>query len=128
VINDDLGLGIDYAVDVVRQVLAQPIGVSSGFFEKALTRLGDRAAAALLKLYNDEDWSNSESVMRALGIIEVAMRAPHVIAARFDQSPGVSILLLRTILKNAGDDDARLIQGKIEGLVARRVQLNKKSE
>jgi hypothetical protein len=56
------------------------------------------------------------------------MRAPHVIAARFDQSPDVSILLLRTILKNADDDDARLIEGTIEVLVARRVQLNKKSE
>ena len=126
--NDDLGLGIDYAVAVLQQVLALPIGVSAAHLEKALTRLGDRAAVALLKIYNDEDWSNSESVMRALGIIEVAMRAPHVIAARFDQSPDVSILLLRTILKNAADDDARLIEGTIEGLVARRVQLNKKSE
>ena len=126
--NDDRGLGIDYAVAVLQRVLAQPIGVSFGFNEKALTRLGDRAAVALLKLYNDEDWSNSQSVMRALGIIEVAMRAPHVIAARFDQSPDVSILLLRTILKNAADEDARLIEGTIEGLVARRVQLNKKSE
>jgi hypothetical protein len=35
---------------------------------------------------------------------------------------------LRTILENAGDDDARLIEGTIERLVARRVQLNKKSE
>ena len=126
--NDDLSLGIDYAVNVVQQVLAQPIGVSVGFFEKLLTRLGDRAAVALLKLYNDEDWSNRQSVGRALGIIEAAMRAPHVIAARFDQSPDVSILLLRTILENAGDDDARLIEGTIERLVARRVQLNKKSE
>src|SRR5215470_12067759 len=108
--NDDLGLGIDYAVAVLQGVLAQPIGVSAAFNEKALTRLGDRAAVALLKLYNDEDWSNSQSVMRALGIIQVAMRAPHVIAARFDQSPDVSILLLRTILKNADDDDARLIR------------------
>ena len=126
--NDDLGLGIDYAVDVVRQVLAQPIGVSSGFFEKRLTRFGDRAAVALLKLYNDEDWSNRQIAMRALGIIQVAMRAPHVIAARFDQSPDVSILLLRTILKNAGDDDARLIEGAIEVLAARRDQRNKESE
>jgi hypothetical protein len=126
--NDDLGLGIDYAVAVLQAVLAQPIGVSVGFLEKALTRLGDRAAVALLKLYNDEDWSNRQSVGRALGIIEAAMRAPHVIAARFDQSPDVSILLLRTILENAGDDDARLIEGTIERLVARRVQLNKKNE
>ena len=126
--NDDLGLGIDYAVDVVRQVLAQPIGVSSGFFEKRLTRFGDRAAVALLKLYNDEDWSNRQIAMRALGIIQVAMRAPHVIAARFDQSPDVSILLLRTILENAGDDDARLIEGAIEVLAARRDQRNKESE
>ena len=126
--NDDLGLGIDYAVAVLQGVLAQPIGVSAAHHEKLLTRLGDRAAVALLKLYNDEDWSNSLSMRRALGIIEAAMRAPHVIAARFDQSPDVSILLLRTILKNAGDDDARLIEGTIEVLVARRVQLNKKSE
>ena len=126
--NDDRGLGIDYAVAVLQQVLALPIGVRAGHLEKALTRLGDRAAVALLKLYNDEDWSNSQSVMRALGIIQVAMRAPHVIAARFDQSPDVSILLLRTILENAGDDDARLIEGTIEVLAARRVQLNKKSE
>ena len=126
--NDDRGLGIDYAVAVLQQVLALPIGVRAGHLEKALTRLGDRAAVALLKLYNDEDWSNSQSVKRALGIIEAAMRAPHVIAARFDQSPDVSILLLRTILENAGDDDARLIEGTIEVLAARRVQLNKKSE
>ena len=126
--NDDRGLEIDYAVAVLQAVLAQPIGVSVGFLEKALTRLGDRAAVALLKLYNDEDWSNSQSVMRALGIIQVAMRAPHVIAARFDQSPDVSILLLRTMLENAGDDDTRLIEGTIEVLAARRAQLNKKSE
>ena len=117
--NDDLSLGIDYAVDVVQQVLAQPIGVSFAHLEKALTRLGDRAAVALLKLYNDEDWSNRQIAMRALGIIQVAMRAPHVIAARFDQSPDVSILLLRTILENAGDDDARLIKETIEVLAAR---------
>jgi hypothetical protein len=126
--NDNLGLGIDYAVDVVQAVLAQPIGVTTGFFEKRLTRLGDRAAVALLKLYNDEDWSNRPSVGRALGIIQVAMRAPHVITARYDQSPDVSILLLRTILENVGDDDARLIKETIEVLAARRAQLNKKSE
>jgi len=122
--NDDRGLGIDDAVAVLQQVLALPIGVSAAHLEKALTRLGDRAAVALLKLYNDEDWSNSQSVKRALGIIEAAMRAPHVIAARFDQSPDVSILLLRTILENAGDDDARLIEGTIEVLAARRPKLS----
>ena len=122
--NDDRGLGIDDAVAVLQQVLALPIGMTAGHLEKALTRLGDRAAVALLKLYNDEDWSNSQSVKRALGIIEAAMRAPHVIAARFDQSPDVSILLLRTILENAGDDDARLIEGTIEVLAARRPKLS----
>jgi len=122
--NDDRGLGIDDAVAVLQQVLALPIGMTAGHLEKALTRLGDRAAVALLKLYNDEDWSNSQSVKRALGIIEEAMRAPHVIAARFDQSPDVSILLLRTILENAGDDDARLIEGTIEVLAARRPKLS----
>ena len=122
--NDDRGLGIDDALAVLQQVLALPIGVSAAHLEKALTRLGDRAAVALLKLYNDEDWSNSQSVKRALGIIEAAMRAPHVIAARFDQSPDVSILLLRTILENAGDDDARLIEGTIEVLAARRPKLS----
>jgi hypothetical protein len=38
--NVDRGLGIDDAVAVLQQVLAQPIGVSAAHLEKALTRLG----------------------------------------------------------------------------------------
>jgi hypothetical protein len=91
-------LGIDYAVRVVESTLAQPDGLSMAHFETLMTRLGDRAAIALIKIYGWHRIRTHKVSPRVVWVLETAFRAPHVISARSDCVPDLSILLLEMLI------------------------------
>jgi hypothetical protein len=109
-------LGIDHAIAVVEAALAQPEGVSAAHLEKVVTRLGDRAAIAAIKIYGFSNIRQNTVAPRLLWLIETSFRDPHIISAPADRRPDFSILVLEMLLNRAVPAEIDRINGLLTKL------------
>jgi hypothetical protein len=107
--NDD-----DPSVRAVKTLLQQPSSFSSGFSEKQDNRLGDRAAAALLKIFTQEELKDPQNIRKFLPIIRSSFLYPKLTPAAY-RKPKVTLPLLAQLEEQVRDaklkdDIAELMQ------------------
>ena len=93
----------DYSIPVVKNLLQQPEGFSTGFSDKQLDRLGDRISIALIKIFSEQELKDPQRIRKVLPLIRQAFNAPNVISVAEDKSPKVTMLLLRFWLSEVAD-------------------------
>ena len=69
-----------YSVAVVRSLLSLPPGASFGVSEKQNERLGDRAAIATLKLFDEADLTRPETIRKLLPVLRESFSYPQLIS------------------------------------------------
>jgi hypothetical protein len=69
-------------------------GGSLSFTEKAINRLGDRAAIGLMRLIEDHPVGNVDQIKDILGVIRNAFSAPSIITVEEDRQPKATLFLL----------------------------------
>ncbi len=84
-----------YSVQVVKNLLRMPAGISTGFSEKQMERLGDRTAIAILKIYSSHDLEEPPTIKKILPVIRASFAYPELILLPEDRKPDVTLLLLR---------------------------------
>lgn len=97
----------DYSIPIVKNLLQQPQGVSTGFSEKQLDRLGDRISIALIKILSEQDLKDPERIRRVLPLIRNAFAAPSVVPVAEDREPKVTMLLLKYWLNEVADSSLK---------------------
>jgi len=70
-------------------------GVSLSFTEKAINRLGDRAALGLMRAMSNQPLTTPDQVRGVLSIIRNSFAAPRVIALDADRKPKATLFLLK---------------------------------
>jgi hypothetical protein len=112
-----------YSINTVKFALQMRSGGQRVIFtptQRALVRLGDGVSIALLKLLNDQDLTNPETVKSFLSIIRDAFDQPQNIAIDVDRQPRVTLFLLNYLRLNVSDSEAlRDIQQTIDFVSAR---------
>ena len=83
-----------YALKFVSEVLQHYGHFSTGWEDKGLPRLGDKASIALIKLSSLDAWKDPVLVHKALGIIRDSFSHPELIEYPSDRHPSVTTLLL----------------------------------
>ncbi|MEJ2145346.1 MAG: hypothetical protein P8020_09435 [Acidobacteriota bacterium] len=83
-----------YALRFVSEVLQHYGHFSTGWEDKGLPRLGDKASIALIKLSSLDAWKDPVLVHKALGIIRDSFSHPELIEYPSDRYPSVTTLLL----------------------------------
>ena len=78
--------------------------------EKAVNRLGDRAAVGLIRHVSAQIPATPQEFERILGVIKMAYAAPEVISSDADREPKATLLLLAYLnfLPTAGDSKAEV--------------------
>jgi hypothetical protein len=105
----------DYSIPTVTNLMKQPTGLSSGFAEKQVNRLGDRVSIALLKILDETDFKDSQKLKSILPLIRASFLFPGLIKYREDRNPKVTLFMLQKIESEI--EDAKLkydIAGLIE--------------
>ena len=92
-----------YSVAVVRSLLSLPPGASFGVSEKQNERLGDRAAIATLKLFDEADLTRPETIRKLLPVLRDSFSYPQLISIAEDRRPAVTLFLLHYLERNAPD-------------------------
>jgi len=92
-----------YSVAVVRSLLSLPPGTSFGVSEKQNERLGDRAAIATLKLFDEADLTRPETIRKLLPVLRDSFSYPQLISIAEDRRPAVTLFLLHYLERNAPD-------------------------
>jgi hypothetical protein len=92
-----------YSVAVVRSLLSLPPGASFGVSEKQNERLGDRAAIATLKLFDEADLTRPETIRKLLPVLRESFSYPQLISIAEDRRPAVTLFLLHYLERNAPD-------------------------
>lgn len=72
-------------------------GVSLSFTEKALNRLGDRAAIGLTRVIADKPPTQPEQVKAILSILRKAFTQPTLITLKADRQPKATLFLLNCL-------------------------------
>ena len=91
------------SVAVVRSLLSLPPGTSFGVSEKQNERLGDRAAIATLKLFDEADLTRPETIRKLLPVLRESFSYPQLISIAEDRRPAVTLFLLHYLERNAPD-------------------------
>jgi len=92
-----------YSVAVVRSLLSLPPGTSFGVSEKQNERLGDRAAIATLKLFDEADLTRPETIRKLLPVLRESFSYPQLISIAEDRRPAVTLFLLHYLERNDPD-------------------------
>jgi hypothetical protein len=71
--------------------------VMTSFDEKELSRFGDRAAVAIIRLLSDKDLEDLDEARRILGIVQGAFSVPQNIVVPADRKPKAALFLLHWI-------------------------------
>ena len=119
-----------YSLRAVQNAVSQyKDGVHLDYTDKQIDRLGDRVSIALLKLYDEAQLNDPETVRSYLPVILEAFRYPQLIAIPEDKEPRVTDYLLRHAEREVRDpalkreiSDARKA---IHDLTARPVDLDR---
>lgn len=94
-------------VQLVRNTLQQPQGMSVSFSEKRLDRLGDKISGALLVIFTEEELVRPENVRRFLPLIRSTFRNPELISQAEDRNPRRTLALLRRLDADVTDPTLR---------------------
>lgn len=92
-----------YSITIVKALLKQPTGFSSGISEKQISRLGDRVSIALLKIHSEKELKDPDRIRKFLPLIEQCFQYPNLISIPEDQKPRVTLVLLRVLRMDARD-------------------------
>jgi hypothetical protein len=94
----------DYSVrDVDEAITEHKHGYSLGFADKHVDRLGDRVSIALLKLYNEAQLKDSQTVRGFLPVVLEAFKYPQLIDIPADKEPRVTNYLLEHLEREVSD-------------------------
>jgi hypothetical protein len=85
-----------YGEQAVRNALSSN-GVTFSFTEKAINRLGDRAAVGLMRIIADKTVTSPDQVKSILSILRTAFSAPSIIAVEADRQPKATLFLLQSL-------------------------------
>jgi hypothetical protein len=99
-----------YCLAVVRFVLRLNSGgrkVIRSHDLKRLARLGDGVAVALIKLLNENELPNTDTVKACLTLINMAFSVPNGITAEEDKNPKVTLFLLNYLYEKVSDPQLR---------------------
>ena len=96
-----------YSITIVKALLKQPSGFSSGISEKQINRLGDRVSIALLKIHSENELKDPNRIRKFLPLIEESFRYPDLISIPEDQKPRVTLVLLRVLQMDARDKNLK---------------------
>jgi hypothetical protein len=99
-----------YSVRVVTDALKMRSGgqrIVHSWTQKYLARLGDRVSIALLKLLNEHDLENPETVKSFLPVIRDAFDQMESISVGEDKEPKVTLFLLSALDRKIGDPEAQ---------------------
>lgn len=96
-----------YSITIVKALLKQPPGFSSGISEKQTSRLGDRISIALLKIHSEKELKDPDRIRKFLPLIEECFQYPNLISIPEDQKPRVTLVLLRVLRMDARDENLK---------------------
>jgi hypothetical protein len=94
-----------YALDVVQQILISPTGMASGFGEKQMNRLGDRASVAVVKIFSKKDLTQPSTIRQILPILRAAFGQPKIVGYERDRRPDFTLILLRYLSDKVKDPE-----------------------
>lgn len=107
-----------YSINVVRNALTSRLGgqkVVHSWSQKHLSRLGDGASVALLKILDQHDLIDPQTVRDFLPIIRDSFAEPGFIYLEADKSPKVTFFLLNYLGQNVSEVQAQhAIQQTVE--------------
>jgi hypothetical protein len=87
-----------YSEALVRDALTSH--VTTSFSEKALSRLGDRAAVGIIRTLDDRELGDPSDAKRILWLLETAFSVPENIQVREDRTPKATLFLLHYIAES----------------------------
>lgn len=92
-----------YDVPLVRGLLQQPEGLGWSGMDKQVNRLGDRISIALLKILEEKDFQNPQTIRNMLQLIRHSFLFPKLISIPADREPKVTIFLLMHLRNEVKD-------------------------
>ena len=95
-----------YSLGIVRDALAARTGgrmIIRSWSQKHLTRLGDCVSVAILKLLDERQLSNAETIREIMPLIRNAFSEPSFIALGEDRNPKVTLFLLAALQQSIAD-------------------------
>jgi hypothetical protein len=98
-----------YETKLVRSWAELPAGAPEGlsFTGKRIQWMGDRLAVALGHGFTDAELLDHDRLGRVLQMIKFSFSAPEVISDEDDRQPRVTLLLLRSLREQSGDEAAK---------------------
>ena len=96
--------------------------------EKAVNRLGDRAAIGLIRYLGAEAPSTSKQVERILGVIKMAYAAPAAITSDADRQPKATLLLLAYLNYSPVSNKMRIDLEQTRTYVLRQIESYKRKQ
>lgn len=90
-----------YSVATMRSLLTS--GNYLGALEKQNERMGDRAAIAALKIFDEAELTRPENVRKLLPILHESFAYPQLITLAEDRKPSVTLFLLHYLERNVPD-------------------------
>jgi len=110
--------GDPYEIQLVQGALSARSGAEKivrSVTQKHLSRLGDRASIALLKILDETELTDPQTIRAFLPLIEVAFAEPRFISLEVDKKPSITLLLLNHLREAVGDENTqRAIQQTID--------------
>jgi len=79
------------------------MGLRSGHQLRYMPRLGDKAAVAIIKIYDGPDLIDPKNVKAYLPLIELAFRDLRLVTDEEDRNPAVTLFLLHYLRANIQD-------------------------
>jgi len=92
-----------YDVPLVKGLLQHPEGLGWSGFDKQVNRLGDRVSIALLKILEEKDFQNPQTVRSSLQLIRHSFLFPKLISIPIDREPKVTLFLLTHMRTGVND-------------------------
>lgn len=114
--------GASDSAAVVNAIVTGPSGFVSSFIQKMAWRSGDGIAIVIARTLPRNSLRDPEKARRVIAVIQIAFGNPALITATENKNPGVSLLLLDAILRDASDSTvqqaAQALMTKLEGLAS----------
>ncbi len=82
-----------YSENLVREAMTTPVITS--FMEKAVSRLGDRAAIAIIRTLGDKGLQDAAQANTVLFVLQTAFSVPQNITEPTDRDPKATLFMLR---------------------------------
>jgi L-2-hydroxyglutarate oxidase LhgO len=115
----------DYSISVVKNLMQQSPHLATGFSEKQSDRLGDRVSIALLKILDDKDLRDPQTIKKILPLIRGAFIAPRAISIPEGRKPKVTFFLLRYLKENAQNQNLKNEIAEVMDFIKEKTATNK---